>query len=93
LGGSISTGNISGDGASASISANGAVSAVSVSSIVDQSQLGNVSFTRDINQTSRNNGTVFNIGAVNTGALNGQGSSVSVSAAGAVSAVSFSTIK
>ena len=92
-GGTISTDKISGNGASASIEANGAVSSVSISSIVDEQQLGKITFARDINQNTANSANVANIGVIQTGALTGQGASVSVSAIGAASAVSFSTIK
>ncbi|HKJ62860.1 MAG TPA: hypothetical protein VKA94_12850, partial [Hyphomicrobiales bacterium] len=53
-GGHISTGNISGTGASVSIGGSGAVSAVSVSSILDSQQLGDVSVVADINQRTTN---------------------------------------
>jgi hypothetical protein len=93
-GGRIETGNITGDGASASIGASGAVSSVSVSSIVDGHQLNDVAYNADINQTTTNygGGTIQNTGTVQVGNLAGQGVSASVSAIGAASAVSFSTI-
>jgi hypothetical protein len=91
-GGTVATGNISGDGASVSVGASGAVSSVSVSSIVDGNQYDSVLFSGDINQTTTNTGTIYNTGNVSVGNLTGQGASASVSAIGAASAVSFSTI-
>lgn len=92
-GGTILTDKICGDGSSASIGASGAVSSVSISSIADEQQLGKIAVTRDINQSTTNAASVTNTGVIQTGALTGQGASVSVSAIGAASAVSFSAIK
>jgi hypothetical protein len=92
-GGSLETDNISGKGASVSVSGSGAISAVSVSSILDAQQLGDVNVIDDISQTTTNSGNVTNVGNVTTGALTGNGASVSVSALGAASSVSFSSIK
>jgi hypothetical protein len=92
-GGSLITDDITGDGASVSIGASGAVSSVSVSSIVDQNQVASVLFSADINQTTSNTGAITNTGTISVGDLSGQGASASVSAIGAASAVSFSTIK
>jgi hypothetical protein len=91
-GGKISTGTISGDGASVSIAATGAASAVSVSSIADCQPLGHVDIG-NVSQTTQNYAPVTNIGQISTRALTGNGSSVSVSAVGAASAVSISAIK
>ena len=92
-GGSITAGDISGVGASASVSASGAVSSVSVSNIGGASQFDHVHFQNNITQTTTNYAPVTNSGTVQVGALTGNGASASVSAVGAVSAVSYSSIK
>jgi hypothetical protein len=91
-GGSITTGNITGDGASVSIGASGAISSVSVSSIVDANMMDSVTVHADIDQSTTNVGAIVNGGAVQAGSLSGHGASVSVSAIGAASAVSYSAI-
>jgi hypothetical protein len=93
-GGSITTGNITGDGASVSIGASGAVSSVSVSSVVDANMIDSVAFNADIVQTTTNYNaaTINNTGTVQVGNLTGHGASASVSAIGAASAVSYSAI-
>ena len=91
----ISTGAVSGPGASVTISTTGAAAATSVSGInVDFGDpalgLGNVT------QSSTNSGTVITPGreplSIATGHLNGMGVSVSVSATGALSALSIGGI-
>ncbi len=93
-GGLISAGNINGKGSSISIGATGAVAAVSLTSINDAKAVNSVN-TGNITQTATNYGGVTNTGNIQLGtsALNGNGASTSISATGAVAAVSLSSIK
>jgi hypothetical protein len=86
----VSTGDLAGSGASASISASGAVASIGFN-------FNNASFGAEINselhaitQTVESNGNVDNTGAMTVGALSGHGASASISASGAVASTSFS---
>jgi len=92
------SGNVSGDGASASLSATGAVSVVSLSSINSAVPRPN-SDVGNINQRTINNAVVMNeVGGqdvpntVTLGNISGHGASASLSASGATSAVGFTSI-
>lgn len=91
-GGSISTGAISGKAASIGINATGAASSVNISNINDARPIGATNIGK-ITQTAVNTGPITNVGSITTAGISGNGASVSVSAAGAVAAVSFSAIK
>ncbi len=86
----LHVGDLTGNGVSASISATGAASSVGVSKINDASStrtsIGYVA------QGTFNTGDINNYGKVYAGSLWGNGASVSVSATGAVSSVSYSVI-
>jgi hypothetical protein len=90
--GSISSGNITGDGSSTSIAATGAVAAVSITDISSIGGMGQVD-VGNVTQSANNYATVANGGAINVGTLSGHGSSAGISATGAAAAVSVSTIK
>lgn len=83
-------GDLTGDGASASVSATGAASSVGVSKINDASStLASIGY---VAQGTFNTGNVTNYGKIYAGNLWGNGASVSVAATGAVSSVSYSVI-
>jgi hypothetical protein len=86
---------LQGNGASSTVSANGAVSSVNVSNIANSSQTYvAVSAKADnIRQTTENNSRVNNRGIILSGPVTGRGASVTVSATGAASVVSVSSIK
>ena len=89
--GNISTGDVGGVGAGAQISATGATSSVSVSSIGNDTTptLGG----GGVGQTTNNNGAITNSGIIaSSGTLSGAGSSASISAVGAASSFSVSSI-
>ena len=88
--GLIVSGNIIGKGASVSVGASGATNLVGVSSIGD-ANAPSVQ-TQAIQQTATNEAVVLNLGGILAGNLNGAGSSTSVSASGATSAVSVTSI-
>ena len=85
----VEVGRLSGDGSSASIGATGAVASVSDSSI--DSSAGKVKIG-DVKQKVSNGGDINNSGKITAGRLSGDGSSVSISATGAVASVSDSSI-
>jgi hypothetical protein len=94
--GRIKQGKLEGKGASTSISASGAVSSISALNIADccQNNLNiKVAVGDDIKQTSVNKAKVTNKGKVSMGSVVGRGASVSVSAIGAASVVSLTSIK
>jgi hypothetical protein len=93
-GGLIRADNINGKGSSISIGSTGAVAAVSLTSINDADAVNSVN-TGNITQTATNYGGVTNTGNIQLGtsALGGNGASTSISATGAVAAVSLSLIK
>jgi threonine dehydrogenase-like Zn-dependent dehydrogenase len=92
--GAIIIKKVEGTGASVSIGASGAVSSVSASSITDTPSLTSVKVAGNITQTTKNTGSlVKNKGLVLVKKLDGAGTSASVSALGAASAVSLSSIK
>lgn len=93
----VNNGYVSGKGASASVSASGAASVVSVSSIaatinqkVDLTASGNY---RSVRQYTENSGNVTNKGFIGVNSVSGNGASASISATGAASVVSVSSIK
>jgi len=87
-------GGITGIGASASIGATGAASSVAASSIITTTGpvAGSIAF-KDIRQHTENTGSVTSLdNSIRAGVLSGKGSSVNISATGAVSSVSVSAI-
>jgi hypothetical protein len=88
--GLIVSGNIIGKGASVSVGASGATNLVGVSSIGDASAPSVQ--TEAIDQTATNSGIILNLGGTLAGNLIGDGSSTSVSASGATSAISVTNI-
>lgn len=90
--GIINAGNISGIGSAVSVTAVGASSSVAVSSIASGRITGGNLRIGGITQTSTNNAAVTNVVGIRAGIPTGVGSSISGSAIGASSVVSFSTI-
>jgi len=91
----IDVGNLSGAGSSVSVSGTGAASSVAYSTIanVDSTSLGPDINVGPVDQLTLNEGSVtVNGGTINAGNLSGNGTSVSIAATGAVSAVSVSSI-
>jgi hypothetical protein len=92
-GASVKVWGVTGPGASASIGATGALASVSESSIADHGYAGSFLASTDIRQSSINTAYVTNQGnTISVGAVTGKGASVGISAAGAVSSVSASSI-
>jgi hypothetical protein len=87
--GSITARDITGTAASASIVASGASSGVSTTSIASMAPM--IVTAQSITQDTTNNAAVTNTGVITAGNL-GTGASVSISAVGASSSVSFTTI-
>lgn len=82
--------DLSGAGSSASVSATGAASIVGISKINDAAST--ISSIGYVTQSTTNSGNVSNYGSLSAGHLSGNGASVSISATGAVSSVSYSNI-
>jgi hypothetical protein len=86
-------GGLSGVGASVSAGATGAAASVAASSIVTSGPPAGAIAFKDIRQHTENLGNVSSMNNwIGTGALSGKGTSVNISASGAVSSVSASAI-
>ena len=84
--------NLSGRGASLDVSASGARSIVGVTSIQNNDSKRPSISTKSITQSSANSGPVVNIGAIAVGSVNGNGTSLSIGAGGATSAIGVTSI-
>ena len=81
------------DGSSASASATGAVSSVSLTSILNTGAPGTLPSFGNISQTTDNTGSIINNGGtISSGTITGNGTSISISAVGAVSSVAYTSI-
>lgn len=84
--------NLSGRGASLDVSASGARSIVGVTSIQNNDSKRPSISTKSITQSSANSGPVVNIGAIAVRSVNGNGTSLSIGAGGATSAIGVTSI-
>ena len=84
--------NLSGRGASLDVSASGARSIVGVTSIQNNDSKRPSISTKSITQWSDNSGRVVNIGAIAVRSVNGNGTSLSIGAGGATSAIGVTSI-
>ena len=84
--------SLSGRGASLDVSASGARSIVGVTSIQNNDSKRPSISTKSITQWSANSGPVVNIGAIAVGSVNGNGTSLSIGAGGATSAIGVTSI-
>lgn len=91
--GKIHIGNVVGDGASVGVSASGSTSAIGLTTINANTSGLTVNGSIDQNATNHGGATVTNNGIIWGGNLDGHGAAASVSASGATTAVSFTTIK
>jgi len=93
--GTLTAGDISGRGASASISATGAVASTSYSSNFSdinatETGLSRVTFSGAITQDANSTGAISNTGTLTAGDLSATGAGASISASGAVASVAYS---
>lgn len=91
--GAIDGGNVSGDGAVATVAASGATSSVSVSSVNTYGFDSDVNtFVGGVFQGTLNFGNVLNVGFMDLNNISGNGALAAISASGATSSVAVTTI-
>lgn len=89
--GNITVGDITGNGASASISATGASAQLSIARI-NTTTVQNATVTGNVTQNATNNAPISNTGVISAGNITGAGAAATIGATGASAVVSVSSI-